>query len=154
MQHSSIPNPFGLGTQIFNESAEPQEEIAETSDVESEVSVSSSNESLIVAMASTTIGPSPWGTAPSYSPSYLSTTSEYLPPRPRTKLPPGAQVQDPADDEGNGKNASWAFEAYENSLRVDQVFDRFTKRVAYEGEQCVRCVPRPLYNIHSLTTGS
>lgn len=144
MQHSSAPNPFGLGTQIFIDSSPaanpPPEEPAEISDAESEASASStSDESLIVAMASATIGPSPWVSTPSYPPVYLSTTPEYIPP-PKTKLSPGPQVQDPGDDDGNQKrkNASWTFEEYENSLEVDYVFDRFTKRIAYEGEQCVR----------------
>jgi pre-rRNA-processing protein TSR4 len=139
----SAPNPFGLGTQIFSDSSAkadtPAKETGETIDAES-VESSSSNESLIIAMASTTIGPSPWASAPSYSPLYLSTTSEYLPPPPKAKLSPGTQVQDSADDEGkeDGKSGSWTFEAYENSLQVDNVLDRFMKRVGYEGEQCVR----------------
>ena len=33
-----------------------------------------------------------------------------------------------------------AMEGYENSLDVDQVFERFVRRVSYEGEQCIRCV--------------
>src|ERR1700733_13552694 len=153
MQQSSAPNPFGFGTQIFNNAeseptTSPPEEAAEASDAESEASASSSSdESVIVAMASVTIGPSPWVSAPSYPPLYLSTTSEFLPPPPKAKLPPSTQVQDPADDEiKEGKNASWTFEAYENSLEVDHGFDRFTKRVGYEGEQCVRYVLRTVLN--------
>lgn len=145
MQHHSAATPFGLGTQIFGDSsAEAKthpEEAGEVSDAESEASASStSNESMIVAMASTAIGPSPWASAPSSSSLYLSTTSEYLPPPPKPKLSPGARVQDPADDENkeNSKNTSWAFEAYENSLEVDHVFNRFAKRVGHKGEQCVR----------------
>ena len=160
MQQASAPNPFGLGTQMFNDfSAEAitshPEETDETSDAESEApGSSSSSESLIVAMASATIGPSPWASAPSYPPLYLSTTSEFLPPPPKAKLSPGTQVQDPADDEGKeGKNASWAFEAYENSLEVDQVFARFTKRVGYEGEQCVRYVLCTILNVRLLMDG-
>jgi pre-rRNA-processing protein TSR4 len=149
MQQSSAPTPFGFGTQIFNDaSAEANtspEETGEASDAESEASVSStSNESLIVAMSSTTIGTSPWASAPLYPPLYLSTISELLPPPPKAKLPPGTQVQDPVHDGGKeGKNQSWAFEAYENSLEVDHVFDRFSKRVGFEGEQCVRYVLCP-----------
>lgn len=144
MQQSSAPNPFGLGSQIFNDSlAEtntPQEESGDASDAESEASASSTSEaSLVVAMASNTIGPSQWASAPSYAPLYLSTVSEFLPPPPKAKLSSASQFQDPVDDEGKqGKNSSWAFESYENSLEVDHVFDRFTKRVAYEGEQCIR----------------
>jgi pre-rRNA-processing protein TSR4 len=89
-------------------------------------------------MTKTTLEESPWKTAPAYSPLYLSTASEYLPPQPKSKIPPGAQVvSEPGADEG-GKDISWAFEPFENSLEVDQVFERFTKRVGYEGEQCIR----------------
>ncbi|KIK65701.1 hypothetical protein GYMLUDRAFT_39202 [Collybiopsis luxurians FD-317 M1] len=91
-------------------------------------------------MTNTTLEESPWKAAPSYIPPlYLSTASEYLPPQPKPKIPPGTQISDPAADEGGGgKDISWAFEPYENSLEVDQVFERFTKRVGYEGEQCIR----------------
>jgi pre-rRNA-processing protein TSR4 len=144
IQQFPASNPFGLGTQIFGDllteavTSKP-DEAGEASDADSEASASSvSDESLIVAMASTTIGPSPWASAPSYPPLYLSTTSEFLPARPKVKIP---QVPDLAgDDNKDDRSASWAFEAYENSLEVDHVFDRFTKRVGYEGEQCVRYV--------------
>jgi pre-rRNA-processing protein TSR4 len=90
-------------------------------------------------MASTTIDDSPWRVAPSFPPLYLSTTSEYLPPPPKTKIPQGAHIEDSADDHSkDGKDVSWAFEPYENSLEVDGVFDRFTKRVSNTGEQCLR----------------
>ena len=146
-----------MGSRVFSdlstEAKNDLEEGGKASDAESEASESStSSESLIVAMTSMDIGPSPWVSAPSYSPLYLSTTSEYLPPPPKNKLPPGTQVQDPADEEGKEerKNASWAFEAYENSLEVDHVFDRFTKRVGYEGEQCVRYVHHIFPDVCSL----
>lgn len=153
MQNTSVPNQFGLGSQIFSDTSTETktsavEETGAESDVESEGSTSlSSDESLITAMASTKLDTSPWISASSYPPLYLSTTSEYLPPPPKLKLPAGADIQDPADDNDggkDGKNTSWAFEAYENSLEVDHVFDRFTKRVGYEGEQCVRYVFRVL----------
>lgn len=144
MQNSAAPNPFGLGSQIFSASSVeetlPEPKSDQVSDAESEGSdTSTSDESLITAMATTTLDVSPWNSAPSYYPLYLSTSSEYLPPPPKTKLPDGAQIEDLMDDDGkHGKGANWAFEAYENSLEVDQVFDRFTKRVGYEGRQCVR----------------
>ncbi len=86
-------------------------------------------------MTSATLEESPWKAAPAYSPLYLSTASEYLPPQPKLKV--SAQVSEPGSEDG-GKDISWAFEPYENSLEVDQVFERFTKRVGYEGEQCIR----------------
>lgn len=146
MQNSSVPNPFGLGSQIFCDTSTEApipatEEVEVASDSESEGSTSStSDESLITAMASTNLETSPWISAPSYPPLYLSTVSEYLLPPPK-KLPAGAHIQDPADDDNgqeDGKNVNRTLEAYENSLEVDHVFDRFTKRVGYEGEQCVR----------------
>lgn len=146
MQNSTTPDPFGLGSQVFcyDSTTTPlsvAEEPEAGSDGESEGSAcSTSDESLITAMAATSLETSPWITAPSYPPLYLSTVSEYLPP-PKTKLSTNAYIQDPADDyhgKDDGKPASWAPEKYENSLETDHVFDRFTKRVDYEGEQCVR----------------
>ncbi|KAJ7601089.1 programmed cell death protein 2 [Mycena floridula] len=78
--------------------------------------------------------------------------SKYLPAQPKAKLPAGAQVSDPDEEPKGGKDVSWAFEPYENSLEVDHAFERFTKRVAFEGEQCVRAdskatnVPKRDYN--------
>ncbi|KAJ7132085.1 programmed cell death protein 2 [Mycena epipterygia] len=138
---ASNPTPFGLGAQIFGDSAmsaasPPVEAEDETSDAESDAG---SDEELLTALAATTLHESPWRSAPSYPPLYLSTCSEYLPAQSKIKLPPGVQVVDPLDDSGKGgKDVSWISEAYENSLDVDQVFERFTKRVGYEGDQCVR----------------
>lgn len=161
---SQAPNLFGLGAQIFGDVASPSpspssavttaanpggdagthsDDAAVDLDSDDESS-SSSEHSLLTALASTTLDESPWRSAPSYAPLYLSTVSEYLPPQPKSKskLPPGVVVVDP-EAEPSGKDAkdkdiSWAFEPYENSLDVDHVFERFTRRVAYEGEQCVR----------------
>jgi pre-rRNA-processing protein TSR4 len=145
----SSPNVFGFGAQVFGNVGVPtsESELKPTkadvrsdedeglSDTESD---SGSEKSLLTAMASTTIDESPWKSAPFYRPLYLSTTSEYLPPLPKPKIPAGAQIID-SDEEGKGgKDISWASEGYENSLKVDNVFERFTKRVGYEGEQCVR----------------
>ncbi|TFK39378.1 programmed cell death protein 2 [Crucibulum laeve] len=151
MSAASTPNPFGLGAHVFGESSPaltpasvnvPQAEHDdddEGDDSDAESDSGSSEKSLLIAMASTTIAESPWKAAPSYPPLYLSTASEYLPPQPKAKLPPGVQVIDPSDDDGkSGKDISWAVEPYENSLDMDYVFERFTKRVGYEGEQCVR----------------
>ena len=91
-------------------------------------------------MASTTLNESPWPSAPSYPPFYLSTVSEYLPPPPKPRLPQGVKVEDLGDEDKKDKDISWAKETYEDSLEVDHVFERFTKRVGYEGEQCVRLV--------------
>jgi len=96
----------------------------------------------LTAFASLNVSDSAWKSAPTYPPVYLSTSSEYLSPQPKQKLPKGLVVEELADDDKKGKEISWAKETYENSLEVDQVFERFTRRVALEGEQCVRFVIR------------
>jgi len=141
---SAASSPFGLGNQLFGSAAASHPPSAETepeedlSDAESDSA--SSDESLLTAMASASVEESPWRSAPSYPPIYLSTISEYIPPQQKRNLPVGVQVTDPSDepDKKSDKNISWASESYENSSDVDRVFERFTKRVGYEGEQCVR----------------
>jgi pre-rRNA-processing protein TSR4 len=142
MQAGSAPNPFGLGDQVFGQPTSTvttiKDESEDTSDTES-VTSESSEHSLITAMASTTIDDSPWQATPSFPPIYLSTVSEYLPPPPKTKIPRSARIDDLSDEDSKGgKDMNWAFEPYENSLDVDNVFDRFTKRVSNTGEQCLR----------------
>lgn len=108
----------------------------DTSDAESEGS-------LLTALASTTIAESEWKLAPCYPPLYLSTVAEYLPPQPKKRFPKDIVVEDPRDHENSKKkdqDISWAKETYEDSLEVDQVFEKFSKRVEVEGEQCVRFV--------------
>ncbi|KDQ61623.1 hypothetical protein JAAARDRAFT_705148 [Jaapia argillacea MUCL 33604] len=133
-------NPFGLGSQVFGSASPVTKEAIDDGGDDGSADEDSSSEaeerSLITAMASATLETSPWSSAPSYRPLYLSTVSEYLPPPPKTKIPPGAQVV-PSEADG-GKDTTWVLEGYENSLEVDHVFERFTKRVGYEGEQCVR----------------
>ncbi|KAG6837173.1 hypothetical protein H0H93_013763 [Arthromyces matolae] len=143
---------FGMGIQIFgdtstpvesseskpDESANHEEEEEDQTDTDS-ADESSSEDELITAMASVTVAESFWKASPSYPPLYLSTLSEYLPPQPKPKVPPGTQITDSLDDDlKKDKDISWASEPYEDSLDMDHVFERFTKRVAYEGEQCVR----------------
>jgi len=71
---------------------------------------------------------------PSYPPLYLSTISEYLPPEPKAKT--NIRVDDGLGD----VKAKGGLEAYENSMNVDEIFSKFTKRVECEGGQCVRWV--------------
>ncbi|KAF8074746.1 programmed cell death protein 2 [Lyophyllum atratum] len=152
MKASSAPNVFGIGAQVFGDIPSPppdvpgNSQVTETEDSEDEETgdrddegSASSEDELLIAMASVTVAESPWKAAPSYPPLYLSTISEYLPPQPKSKQAAGAQVTDPLDDDSkSGKDISWASEAYGDSLEMDHVFERFTKRVGYEGEQCVR----------------
>ncbi|KZT27791.1 hypothetical protein NEOLEDRAFT_1176385 [Neolentinus lepideus HHB14362 ss-1] len=146
----SATSSFGLGTQVFGgENANPfsgQPSAAETNkdddddeDREYE-SESDSEESLVTALASASLEDSPWPAMPAYKPMYLNTTAEYLPPPPKTKVPPGAKIVDLDRDDGKDKdkNMTWLSEAYENSMEVDHVFERFMTRVGYEGKQCVR----------------
>ncbi|KAI0065623.1 hypothetical protein BV25DRAFT_1798451 [Artomyces pyxidatus] len=132
----------GLGSDIFGSVAPPPASAAEVpprdgDDVDGEESGSesdaASSSSLIVALASTTLEDSPWDSAPSYPPQYLSTVAEYLPPPKKIKAPA-------ADDDARaGTDVDlWAAEKYENSLETDQIFDRFNTRVAVEAQQCVR----------------
>lgn len=140
MTASSAPNPFGLGTQVFGEEPQPPPVDEPKGDVSEESSEDEDeDEALVTAMAVTTLDASEWKTAPSYACLYMSTGAEYVPPAPKPKLPPGAQVET-ADDDKSSTDKTWALEGYENSLDVDHVFERFTKRVGYEGAQCIRSV--------------
>ncbi|KAL0953459.1 hypothetical protein HGRIS_004692 [Hohenbuehelia grisea] len=141
MQNAAAnPNPFGFGDQVFGQAPAPpdvaEEDGGEESDAESDDS-EASEESLSVALASTMISESPWLSSPSYPPIYLASELEHLPAPKKTKLPPGVQVMDP-DEVGTGKDATWDLEAYENSIDMDNIFERFVKRVGYEPEQCIR----------------
>jgi pre-rRNA-processing protein TSR4 len=89
-----------------------------------------------VALASTTLEDTVWKATPAYEPLYLSTLSEYLPSHSKQKLPANVQVVGPDIQDKN--DPIWNNESYENSLEIDHVFDRFTKRVANESEQCLR----------------
>ncbi|KAH9852077.1 programmed cell death protein 2 [Lenzites betulinus] len=149
---TSAPNPFGLGSQVFGGAAspEPAPEPAQTENADrsgsSSEDESDSEESddatdeLVAGIQSASLDDSPWKTAPAYPALYLSTVSEYLPPPPKTKVPAGAQVDLDDDKAPKGKDSSggWDLEGYENSLDVDHAFERFSKRVSYEGEQCLR----------------
>ncbi|KAG6868185.1 hypothetical protein C0993_006398 [Termitomyces sp. T159_Od127] len=139
---------FGFGAQVFGDtpppsSAEPKPDEDDHCDNENDLAndESSSEDELLSAMASVTVTDSPWKVAPSYPTLYLSTVSEYLPPQSKLKVPHDTQVDSLDDGDRKGgkeKDISWASEPYEDSLEMDHVFERFTKRVAYEGEQCVR----------------
>ena len=108
-----------------------------------------SDTSLLTALASTTISDSTWKSAPSYPPLYLSTIAEYLPPDSKPKLPKGLEVEEFGEGDKKEKDVSWIKETYEDSLEVDQVFEKFTKRVAVESRQCVRFVLWKLTKIGS-----
>ncbi|KAI0044512.1 hypothetical protein FA95DRAFT_1544948 [Auriscalpium vulgare] len=130
--------PLGLGSDIFGHAgatSAPVELSSSDTDTDDDSSVSSSTPSLIVALASTTLSETPWASAPTYPPQYLSTLSEYLPAPRKDKLP--APEAEPAEGRP-AKGDLWASEKYENSLDTDQVFDRFNRRVAAEPQQCVR----------------
>ena len=171
--------PFGLGAQIFGSASpspasspqdtreddvigEDDDAISEDSEdeddeAEAEDEQEQEDEEDIIAerLAGVALEPSPWSSAPSYAPLYLSTVSEYVPPAPKLKLPPGAASPDDENErEGGGRKAqarkdreekagagagdAWGLEGYENSIEVDHAFERFSRRVGYEPEQCLR----------------
>lgn len=144
MKLAAEPIAFGLGNQIFGDSVisishQSEQDRNDFSDAGSDDS-SSSEGSLITAMASARVTESFWTAAPSYPAIYLSTVSEYIPQSPKAKAPADARIEQPTPDGKAGKDATWTVETYENSLEIDNVFDRFTKRVGFTGEQCLRWV--------------
>ena len=140
------PPVLNMGAQIFGYVSginipldqNEDEHNGDRDDDDTQSDSAASEKSLVTAVASVTITESPWRSAPSYPPLYLSTVGEYLPPQTKAKLPKGIQVSGLGEDETKDKDVSWATETYENSLEMDHVFERFTKRIGYEGEQCVR----------------
>jgi len=148
------PGIFNMGAQIFGHiSTETEthsalgsnEDGSDKDDDDMQSDSASSERSLLTALASVSIAESPWRSAPSYPALYLSTVGEYLPPQTKHKLPKGIQVTELGEDERKDKDVSWTTETYENSLEMDHVFERFTKRVGHEGEQCVRSETNLLY---------
>jgi len=143
----ATPPHAGLGTDVFNSIAPPDPGSMITSrsptrdeeDTESDdenASTSSSASSVVVALASATLVDSLWQSAPYYPPQYLSTISE--PMHPSSKAPDGLTTGDADADGLNPEGHSWASEKYENSMHIDQLFDRFNERAALEPQQCVR----------------
>jgi pre-rRNA-processing protein TSR4 len=129
---------FGAG---FGEQSEPIDEGLHVSDEaidKDDASVSSksaSAESLLEALTSTRLEDSPWSAAPHHDAWYLSTAYEYVEPPPKPK----ASLVSAEEDDGNfNLGSEWSSEAYENSLETDRVFDRFSARVRFEPQQCVR----------------
>jgi pre-rRNA-processing protein TSR4 len=140
-----------MSAQIFGHAPESNGrtsvEIAEDDGSDTQSDSASSEKSLLTALASLPIAESPWKCAPSYPTLYLSTVGEYLPPQVKPKVPKGIQVSELGDEETKDKDVSWATETYEDSLEMDHVFERFTKRVGYEGKQCVRSATNLSYSM-------
>ncbi|KAF7302711.1 hypothetical protein HMN09_00906000 [Mycena chlorophos] len=130
--------PFGLGAQIFGNDA-PLELAEPELDEESESDSDSDSEPLVV-LAKSTSENSPWRSAPRFDPVYLSRDFEPDQPSTQSKLPAGVQMVDSLDDSGSTGDNDFTdmAEAYENTLHIDQVFDRFTKRVGLNSAQCLR----------------
>ena len=140
---------LGLGTQLFrtdNPLPRNEDNIHDmhSSDSRSESSEDDDNiNALTEQLGSTALEsynvPTEWLSSPSYKSVYLSTISEYIPPPPKSK----AKTEHFLDDVEDGKNAGkdWGLEGWESSMNVDPIFERFTKRVSSENEQCVRYVP-------------
>lgn len=140
MQTTAEPLAFGLGDQIFGASStDTPERLERRHNDDCDAESDDSQDSLITAMTSTRLTDSFWAVAPFYPAVYLSTLSEYIPQLSKAKVPAGVKIEDPVEADGKaGKDATWVLETYENSLKTDDVFDRFTKRVAFTGEQCLR----------------
>ncbi|TCD68407.1 hypothetical protein EIP91_010808 [Steccherinum ochraceum] len=143
---NSNPSPFGLGAQVFGGTPTPSTITGaeagpdmddDEEDADDDEDSSEDEDDLVTAMASTTLEDSQWKTAPAYSPMYMSTVAEYLPPAPRARVSPEEALLEEAA-EGKTKEGGWGMEGYENSMNLDQVFERFTRRVGYQGEQCIR----------------
>ena len=143
MKSGSAPNPFDLGSKVFGSDSSPGEDEGGSSSSDEAVSDEEDVEEppddaeLVARMAATTLDDPKWSETPAYDALYLSTTPEYLPPAKKVKLPKEAEV-DEDDEGGKTKGGGWGLEGYENSIDVDHAFERFTKRVGYEGEQCIR----------------
>ncbi|KZS94501.1 hypothetical protein SISNIDRAFT_453428 [Sistotremastrum niveocremeum HHB9708] len=137
----AAPSPFG-GNNLFGAgfSETADEAPAETADDEDKASddeddsIPSDVDEVGDLLSASKIVDSPWDATPGFHPLYLSTVPEYLSSpssEPKTK-----SVQDTEDAESG--NASWSHEAYENSMNLDDVFERFQRRVEQEPEQCLR----------------
>jgi pre-rRNA-processing protein TSR4 len=153
---STAAGPFGLGSHIFGAESgseqsfsgfgapEEEESEAKASDEhdnsDSDLGEEDSDDELVTAMATATLKDSPWASAPRYSPLYMSTTAEYLPPAPKSSIPVVEEVLEDNGNEKKSKETTWALEGYENSLDIDHAFERFSKRIGYEAEQCIRYV--------------
>lgn len=111
--------------------AETEDAIDETSD--DDESVPSDVEEISDLLDVSKLDGSVWDATPRFDPLYLSTVPEYLSSRSDPKL---KAVQETEETEGG--NASWSHEAYEDSMDLDDVFERFQRRVEQEPEQCLR----------------
>ena len=143
MKSGSAPNPFDLGSQIFGSETSADEDGGGSSSSDEAVSDEEDTEEpaddaeLVARLATTTLDDPMWPETPAYGALYLTTTPEYLPPAKKVKVPKEAEIDDD-DEAGKSKGGGWGLEGYENSIDVDHAFERFTKRVGYEGEQCIR----------------
>ncbi|KIM21253.1 hypothetical protein M408DRAFT_304973 [Serendipita vermifera MAFF 305830] len=112
-------------------------------------------------MGEASLGPSvDWSKQPAYTPIYLETESEYLPPPPKLK---GASKAVGDVNKGGGGD-DWGKEVWEDSPNLDGVFVRFTARLDARPSQCVRydLGGQPLFyqnesvyrSLHSIAAGT
>ncbi|KAI0691233.1 programmed cell death protein 2 [Cytidiella melzeri] len=151
---SGGPNLFGLGTHTFGVSTTVRETTEEESssdsgeeghsleddesDEDEDEDERDEDEALVTALAAATLDSSAWASTPAYDVLYLSTIAEYISSASKPKVPKEAQVDEDCLETRKSKDSTWATEGYENSLEIDHVFERFSKRVGNEGEQCLR----------------
>lgn len=139
---------FGLGSQLFGEQPPVHEspgegtaEVTETdkfSEDEEESDVEALADEMDNLLMESPELSDEWKSAPSYRPVYLSTVPEYIPPPPKIKQK--VAVEDNLDDSKKSSDQDWGFEGWEKVANVDGAFERFTKRIESEPEQCVRLV--------------
>ncbi|KAI0788810.1 programmed cell death protein 2 [Abortiporus biennis] len=130
----------GLGSSIFDDDEEDEKEDDSIDEIKNDVQDFSDSDdegevdALVEALASSSLEDSFWKAAPAYSPLYLSTVSEEPPAKSKVSIPKESDI----DDEHKAKDNAWLSEGYENSLDIDHTFERFTRRIEPQGEQCLR----------------
>ena len=125
-----MEQPISTSTSLPDETASHSDDAEDSEEDENEV---------VTAMASLQLEDSRWKITPTYPPSYLSTTEEYLPHVSKSRTSQEEALLEEAA-ERESKDAGWGMEGYENSMNTDQIFERFARRVGSQGEQCIRYV--------------
>lgn len=140
----------GLGDKIFGGGfGDEDDEDASADDASDDGTASEDEDAAAAATAALAElklddgAPRPWLSPSPYAPLYVKSVGEYLPasaPESDAKDIPDGDLPGGKED----KELKWAMEAYEQSLKLDGLFERFVKRVALEPQQGVRCVCPPL----------
>ncbi|EJD53421.1 hypothetical protein AURDEDRAFT_111031 [Auricularia subglabra TFB-10046 SS5] len=133
----------GLGSQIFGGFGDDDENDGGISDEEGTASGTASEDEDAAQAAVEAVQklklsddvPQTWLSPTPHPVLYVKTVGEYLPaPAPE----PDDKVLDDVSGGKEDKELKWAMEAYENSMKLDNLFERFLKRVTLEPQQCIR----------------